>query len=178
MIKIVRKIWSFSLLSLLWIPGACSQNPTDIKVENPEFEKKLNTILSYSVPLISVDDLQKYKDRYIILDTRESKEYQTSHIRNALFTGYDEPDFAVLKDLPKGQPIVVYCSVGYRSEKIGAQLKKMGFTEVYNLYGSLFEWANKGYPLVSENDTQTDTIHTFNKRWSKWVTHPAYTKIW
>jgi len=33
----------------------------------------------------------------------------------------------------------VYCSLGIRSEVIAKKLKKAGYTNVFNLYGGIFE---------------------------------------
>ena len=65
---------------------------------------------------------------------------------------------------------MLYCSVGYRSEKVAEKMKKAGFTAVYNLYGSIFEWVNAGYPVVTNDGNQTNIIHTYNKKWGQWVT--------
>ncbi|WP_236974500.1 rhodanese-like domain-containing protein [Membranihabitans maritimus] len=175
---ILKQLWSLSIISFIWSPIACGQNPTEYKVKNPEFEKKLSTILDYNVPLISVDELEQNQGEYILLDTREREEFEVSHIQNAIFVGFNRPDYSMLKDIDKDHPVVTYCSVGYRSEKIGNDLKAMGFTNVFNLYGSIFEWVNNGYPVVGLSGQETDTVHTFNKRWSKWLTNSNYTKHW
>ena len=51
-------------------------------------------------------------------------------------------------------------------------------SNVYNLYGSIFEWANEGLPLVDNNGYDTNAVHTWNKRWSQWVTNPNVEKVW
>ena len=61
--------------------------------------------------------------------------------------GYDDFDVKRLEEISKNTKIVTYCSVGYRSERIGEKLMKQGFTDVSNLKGSLFKWANQGYEL-------------------------------
>ena len=72
----------------------------------------------------------------------------------------------------------MYCSIGYRSEKVGEELKKMGFKNVYNLYGSIFEWVNQGNEVVDENEKVTEKVHTYNKRWSKWIEDGKAEKVW
>ena len=42
-----------------------------------------------------------------------------------------------------------------RSEKIGKKLLDMGYTNVKNLYGSIFEWANQGNILVDQKGSET-----------------------
>ena len=48
----------------------------------------------------------------------------------------------------KDEPIVVYCSVGYRSSKMARRLKELGRTKVSNLDGAVFAWSGEGRPLV------------------------------
>ncbi len=66
-----------------------------------------------------------------------------------------------LKNLDKDKPVVVYCSVGYRSEKIAEKLEKEGFTQVYNLYGGIFEWVNQDNPVYNEKG-KTNNIHPYS----------------
>ena len=46
---------------------------------------------------------------------------------------------------------------------------KAGFTNVYNLNGSIFKWFNQGYKIVNSDGKRTDKIHGYNKKWSKWI---------
>lgn len=126
----------------------------------------------HNIPYISVEELATPKTKAIILDARELKEYETSHLKNAIFIGYDtfNADSLQLKLPNKKQQIVVYCSLGIRSETIAAKLQKAGYENVYNLYGGIFEWKNKGFKVVNPEGKKTEDIHTFNKEWSKWLT--------
>lgn len=148
------------------------------KVQNSNFEKELTTLLDHSVHEITVQDLASDTTTYILLDAREYEEYEVSHIPNARHIGYDKIKWNVLSQIDKGQNIIVYCSVGYRSEKVTEKLEKRGFENVSNLYGSIFEWANCNLPLEDINGNSTDTIHTYNKKWSQWVDNPSITKTW
>lgn len=135
-----------------------------------DFYNMLDGMYSYTVPLISpADFLKKAGENYVILDTREEKEYQISHLPNAQCVGYDKVNLEAVKDLPKDQPILVYCSVGYRSERIGEKLQEMGFTHVYNLYGGIFNWSNKGEKMLDAEEASTQKVHGFNQEWSQWI---------
>ena len=141
--------------------------------------KKHNT---ESVPYISVNDLSKLMKRpfdsaqgdkkVVLLDSREPKEFKVSHLENATCVGYDNFDLnKTIQQLPtdKNTKIVVYCSLGIRSEDIAEKLKKAGFTNVYNLYGGIFEWKNQDNTVVNSKNKPTKKVHTFNKDWSKWL---------
>ncbi|WP_034041600.1 rhodanese-like domain-containing protein [Wocania ichthyoenteri] len=132
-----------------------------------ELLKKHN---SESIPYISAEDLSKQQN-IIILDSRELSEYKTSHLQHAIYVGYDNFNLkkTIKKFNNKQQPIVVYCSLGIRSEDIAEKLKKAGYTNVYNLYGGIFEWKNNNMPVYNSKEKETDSIHTFSKEWSKWL---------
>ena len=74
-----------------------------------------------------------------------------------------------MNGISKDATIIVYCSVGYRSEKITKKLNKMGYKNVSNLYGGIFEWVNQGHKVYDDKNNNTLKVHTYNKRWSKWL---------
>ena len=137
-----------------------------------DFDKKINSLLSHTVPLIHQDELctKLEKEDVVLLDTRSLKEFEVSHLRGARFVDYDNFSTRMVEDLDKDKPVVLYCSVGYRSEKIGERLQEMGFKNVYNLYGGIFDWKNKDNPVINTRKNRTDSVHTYNKNWSKWLT--------
>ncbi len=147
-------------------------------VADPAFDKEIASLIDGEVPYISVEELYDQQSGYIILDAREKEEYRTSHLPGAIYIGYHSLDKAQLRDLPKDGKIAVYCSVGYRSEKIGKRLQDAGYRDVVNVYGSIFEWVNKGYPVIGEDGKQTKKIHTYNKKWSRWVSNEQAVKVW
>ena len=137
-------------------------------------QKKLDNLLNKfnknNVPYISVDSL--VTTNAILLDARETKEYKVSHLKNAICVGYDYFDVTkTLEKLPKDKnaKIVVYCSLGIRSEIVAHKLIKEGYTNVFNLYGGIFEWKNNNYNVIDTLGNTTEKVHTFNKDWSKWL---------
>ncbi len=173
------KVIGFILLGLLIIPHpGISQIPQQKLCKNPDFEKEIRSYLSFTVPIIGVSELKSDLQNTIVLDAREQIEYNTSHIPGALYIGYDKFNPEALQGINKNEKIVIYCSIGYRSEKIAEKLKKMGYNQVFNLFGSIFEWANQDYPLVDSDEKTTFTIHTYNRKWSKWVDNENLKKKW
>jgi rhodanese-related sulfurtransferase len=140
-------------------------------------QESLNEILKKhnknDVPYISATELrmQQSKNEIIILDSREFQEYQVSHIESAVSVGFDifsmENIFKTVKN--KETPIVVYCTLGIRSEMIAAKLKKAGYLDVKNLYGGICEWKNKEYKVIDSTQQKTNNIHTYSKQWSRWL---------
>jgi rhodanese-related sulfurtransferase len=98
----------------------------------------------------------------LLLDVRTQAEYAVSHLRDAEHVAPDAPASAV--QAPKDRPIVTYCSVGYRSGAFAQKLNDAGFTNVVNLEGSIFAWANEGRPLVHDG-APVDKVHPYNRTW-------------
>lgn len=136
------------------------------------FDEMINGLYSHTVPVISDDEVKRLmtQEDIVILDIRSQEEYDVSHIKGAVFQDYDDFDAKnVVLEIAKDKKVIVYCSVGYRSEKAGEELKEAGYGEVFNLYGGIFEWVNNGNEVVDNKNTVTDKVHTYNKRWSKWL---------
>ncbi len=143
-----------------------------------DFKDEIDSYLEFSVPIVEVEELIKEIEEVIVLDAREIQEYEVSKIPGAIHIGYDYFDKSDLSDLDRDRKVVVYCSIGYRSEKIAEVLKEEGFREVYNLYGSIFAWVNAGYPIIDSENKTTNKLHTYNRKWSQWVIRPDIEKVW
>lgn len=148
----------------------CMINFVEVKsqVESTAYELMLKGLLSHSVREITPGELISM-DSMVFLDSRERQEYEVSHINNAVWVGYNDFSMDRLKGLSKDQKLVVYCSVGYRSEKISERLKQAGFTDVSNLYGGIFEWVNEGKAVYRPDGKQTEEVHAYNKTWGIWL---------
>ena len=140
-------------------------------IECPEYDEMLERKLPKNVPVVYVDEVQLNTPNIVFLDTREKEEFKVSHIEGAIHVGYNNLDLSEVEKLPKNTPIVVYCSVGYRSGKVTEKLMESGFTNVKNLYGGIFEWSNQERKLVDQSGKTTEKVHAYNKRWGRWVTH-------
>jgi rhodanese-related sulfurtransferase len=156
----------FFIVSLFFIS-------TQVLGQNPDgFDKMCNRYIKGTVETVQPIDLKKSieaQKNIIILDAREQNEYNVSHIQGAKFIGYDNFDLSTLPSISKDTKIYVYCSIGYRSEKIGEKLMDAGYKNVYNLYGGIFSWTNHGFPVVSAKNMATHAVHGYNKSWSKWI---------
>lgn len=126
------------------------------------------------VPYISVEQLkmeQANDNNILVLDAREPEEFRVSHLKNARFVGSKK--FSInektVKSLDKSTPIVVYCSVGIRSEKVAEKLQKAGFTNVKNLFGGIFAWKNKDYTVYNSDGNPTEKVHAYSKYWGRYL---------
>ena len=134
--------------------------------ESP-FDTMVNALISENVPVLSVEELQT-KRNIILLDTRTKAEYDVSRIENSVWVGEKNWDLKSLKQNKEHTVVVVYCSVGYRSEKLVNKLLHLNFKKAFNLYGGIFDWGNKGYP-VENNRGITDSIHGYDKSFVRWI---------
>lgn len=128
---------------------------------------------SGSIPYIYVSELKtelESNENLILLDTRTKEEYEVSHLKDAIWIGYKDFNKDFMKNIDENAEIIVYCSVGVRSEKIGEELKVLGYQNIRNLYGGIFLWMNEGYPIYN-NGMRTQDIHTYNKRWENYITN-------
>lgn len=159
----LRTAYSWLLLGLL---VACGHG--DRMVESRAYNTLLQGLLPDEAPVIGVEAARQRSD-WQYLDARQRTEYEVSHLPGAQWIGYETFDSSRVADLDRRQPVLVYCSVGYRSGKIAERLQAMGFDSVYNLYGGLFEWANRDLPLENDHGQPTDSIHGYNRKWGIWV---------
>jgi rhodanese-related sulfurtransferase len=138
------------------------------QVKNAAYRSMLRTLLSHSVPEVTVPQVAA-DSAALLLDAREPQEFAVSHLAQAREVGYDHFNLASVADVPKDRRIVVYCSVGYRSEKVTEQLRAAGFTNVANLYGGIFEWVNQGHPVVDAEGKPTERVHAYSRSWGVWL---------
>jgi len=136
-----------------------------------KLDKTLKKFNKESVPYIHVEELSG-NNKALLLDTREKEEFEVSHLEDAIWVGHKtfEIDTLLLKVPDKDKEIVVYCSIGVRSENVGEKLQKAGYTNIKNLYGGIFEWKNRGYPVFNSNGLETENVHAFSKHWGKLLT--------
>ncbi len=156
----------FVVLIMLLVPISKSF----AQVKSKSFDKLLHSMLTNEVPTVSVSQLVKEgSQKLTLLDAREKVEYNVSHLKNARWIGYDDFNMQRVSGISKSAPIVIYCSIGVRSEKIGKQLKDAGYTNVRNLYGSIFEWVNQGNPVYDNAGKPTKKVHAYNRVWGVWL---------
>ena len=86
-------------------------------------------------------------DRLYLLDVRTPGEFQQARLEGASLIPIDQL-LNRLPEVPKDRPVLVYSAVGSRSAQVVNYLARQGYPEVYNLYGGIYSWAQKGYPIL------------------------------
>jgi rhodanese-related sulfurtransferase len=109
----------------------------------------------------------------VLFDVRTPAEYAVSHLRGARHHEKVEAIAQAIAALPRDTAVVVYCSVGYRSGEVVERLMNRASSasdlRIFNLEGSLFEWANSGRELVQTTKDGAQVVqvaHSFNKNWA------------
>ncbi|MDA0314769.1 MAG: rhodanese-like domain-containing protein [Bacteroidetes bacterium] len=132
------------------------------------YQALLKGLYDSSFPVVKPEQITDLKN-YQVLDAREKVEFQVSHLQNAKWVGHETFSLKAVAELDKNKAVLIYCTVGARSEEIGKILQKEGFKKVYNLYGGIFHWVNEGR-VVFANGKPTLQVHTYSMPWSIWLT--------
>jgi len=139
---LIRKFLCISLLLLAL--QACAQTKTSLPPE--EFEKQLS------------DSIQ-------ILDVRTPGEYNSGHIKKALQADWnDQTEFnRRIAYVDKTKPVYVYCLAGGRSAAAADKMRKMGYTNVYELKGGINAWKAANKSLEGKTATTQMSLEAFEQ---------------
>jgi len=111
------------------------------------------------IPPQTLLDKLKAKEDVLVIDVRESAEYQAGHINGAhlvprgiLEAAADPtyphhfPELATARD----RQVIVYCATSGRSAMAAAVLQMMGFKHVASMEGGFSRWVTEGMPEAHE----------------------------
>lgn len=146
-------------------------NLSALSQDDKDYKTLLENTYKGTVELITSSDLallmRENKSLYII-DTRERSEFNVSTIKGAFSINELLKSNSALASISKSDTVIVYCTIGARSEDVGKQLMDLGYQNVYNLYGGIISWKNEGNP-VFKNGRETENIHVYSKEWGIWL---------
>lgn len=83
--------------------------------------------------------------KHWLIDVRTAEEFASGHIAGAQNIAVDTLA-QHLGEVPKDQPVVVYCHSGNRSARATQILQKAGYTQIYDL-GGVVQWQQAGFSL-------------------------------
>jgi rhodanese-related sulfurtransferase len=92
---------------------------------------------------ISAKELDAYinNSNYVIVDLREKKDYERSHIVGARYMDYDDIEYNTV-NLPRDKIIILYCDRGGLSSMAAKKLSQMGY-QVISVVGGIQAYHGK-----------------------------------
>lgn len=92
--------------------------------------------------------IREGKQNLLIVDVRTPEEFRSGHIANARNVDFFGSRFEQsITEIPKDQPVMVYCRSGRRSAEAAKELVKTGHTRVLHMEDGLAGWSRSGLPL-------------------------------
>ena len=118
-------------------------------------------------------------DDYLVVDVRGSRESAVSTLPGARLLHDESARETFLRDRGKeapGLPVLVYCTVGWRSGEYARALTDAG-VEAFNLEGGMCGWASGDRAIVDPEGEPTRSIHAHSSEFAACVpaTHEAVT---
>ena len=184
-IDTVAKFLSIALAGVLflWTPSALSdsdatmdspraQRTDGTDARTPAWEQALRFVREAfpDVPQMTTRQLAAMQAHdapdVVLLDARTAAEFNVSHLPGAVLASNARMALDALEPKDSEHTVVVYCSVGYRSSQLAQELRRQGFENVFNLEGSLFQWANEGRPLYRGKE-RAYRAHPYDEEWGQ-----------
>jgi rhodanese-related sulfurtransferase len=104
-----------------------------------------------------VPEVKQWQDageKFLLVDTREDREWDRGHIPGAVHLGRGIIERDIENVIPdRSAKIVLYCGGGYRSALAADNLQKMGYTNALSMDGGWREWTEAGYPVEGGEET-------------------------
>lgn len=125
------------------------------------------------VPEVDVWTLQRWLDAgepVVLVDVRTDEERAVSTLPGAVPAAIVEAD----PDAFRGQRLVAYCTIGYRSGE-WAEARADDGLDVANLRGSVLAWTHTGRALEGP-DGPTMRVHVYGRAWD--LARSSYDTVW
>ncbi len=119
-----------------------------------------------------------HREPPLLLDVRTAAEFNVSHLAGAVRVDPSARGSQLTPFLKGDRPLVVYCSVGYRSSDLAIRLRAAGQTNVLNLEGSIFAWANEDRPLVTGSNQPVRWVHPYNQTFGQLLRRDRWPDRW
>jgi phage shock protein E len=83
---------------------------------------------------------------HLLVDVRTPEEFSGGHIPGAVNIALDKIEER-LSDIPRDEPVVLYCRSGNRSGQAYELLRQAGYTSLYDL-GGITAWQAQNLPVI------------------------------
>jgi rhodanese-related sulfurtransferase len=116
-----------------------------------------NTFAQKSKARIEILDNSAFEAKLLhikgsIIDLRSSSEAESGIIPNARIVEWEGDSFKkIAKELPRNQPVFLYCGGGYRSKEAAEWMNNEGFTTIIILKDGFDLWLSEGYTVADRS---------------------------
>ena len=130
-----NKFLAVSMAAVLSITlVGCSSTSTSTSSSDNNTNTVVKAMSGEDLNKIEKDD--KEKEKYLVIDVRDAKEYKEGHVKHAI----NIPHTDIEKEAErisawKEKPVVVYCNTGKKSKEAAEKLTKAGFKDVSDAKG-------------------------------------------
>jgi rhodanese-related sulfurtransferase len=124
--------------------------------------RKYKAVGFRDAPDITASELIALRGRAnpVLVDVREPREVEVSIIPGAI----PKQEFEENRNLYAGRPVVVYCTIGWRSGLYASRLRREG-ADALNLVGGVLGWAHAGEDFFDGEDA-TRSLHVYGPTWN------------
>ncbi|MEE9403462.1 MAG: rhodanese-like domain-containing protein [Algisphaera sp.] len=157
-----RRLLSFLVAAFSATCGACgavphADRPARVEAMATEYESEWPGVPQISAAtFIATPDNQ----RPLLVDCRAPAERAVSMLPKAITPDQIEAN----PDAFQETPLIVYCTIGYRSTKLASQLRKRGFN-ASNLHAGVLGWAHAQQAFVTPDGHTTTHVHVYGATW-------------
>ena len=130
-----NKLLAVSMAAILSLTLAgCSSTSTSTTSSDSNGNAVVKAMSGEDLNKIEKDD--KEKEKYLVIDVRDEKEYKEGHVKHAINIPHTDIEKAVERiSAWKEKPVVVYCNTGKKSKEAAEKLTKAGFKDVSDAKG-------------------------------------------
>ena len=160
------------LILLAPVGPAGAQSGAQLRVESMyrEYEREAFP----GVPAVTAVAARAWADSVdvVFVDVRAPRERRISELPGALSAA----EFEQTADRYTDRPVIVYCTIGYRSGIETVALRTRG-VEAYNLEGGILAWAHaEGEVVDGVSALPTHRVHVYGRRWN--LLPAGWTGVW
>jgi rhodanese-related sulfurtransferase len=168
------------IATLVVLAAACTAEPDSHAhdIEHARLAAGLRAELP-EVAVIGVDELAERMqagERPLLVDVRSQAEFAVSHLAGARRAETQAEAEALLAGEPREREVILYCSVGVRSGHLAEALRRAGWTNVRNLEGSIFAWANAGHPVWRDGERVRE-VHPYDEHWGRLLERSLWSEL-
>ena len=128
----------FALIALASVLLAGCSEPPYTNIDNAQ----LKTLLQQGTPLYDVRRADEWRQTGVVEGSRKLTYVDAS--------GRENPEFLrnFVAEVDKNEPVILICRTGNRTNALGYELAKQGYTKIFNVRDGITRWIGENQPTV------------------------------